>query len=457
MPLPQPRADEDQGDFILRCMADETTVREYPDAKQRRAICQTQWARRDSGLAQRWLASRPLYGLAAGAVELEAGVIKGAAVVAAGEAQGHGFFLDEEFVDDVVHAGNATGDRGLKARFGHPNMSSTALGTFLGRWKHFRRENGAAKADLYLSAAAAETPQGNLRDYVLKLATEDPKAFGASIVFQPGREYQRGPEGEKLREGDNLWDPNAPVCVDLAKLHAADLVDDPAANPDGLLSAFNVRTFAGQMTEFLDTHPKIFELVDQNPGVMDEFLARYREYQSRRQLPAPAADAADGSDNPHSPHGPDGPSRKEIVMAEIATVQELKAEFGDNPEFVIEQLEAQATLEAARAQYKDVQIAELRESLELAQNEMEAANEELAELAAKAKAEADAEAKTKAPAAPQPDAAVAFGGSPEASADFMAAARERQRADGLATLTQAMSLVTREQPELYRRYRESMA
>jgi len=45
MPLPTKRANEKQSKFITRCMGDATMVKEYPDSKQRRAVCQTQWGK----------------------------------------------------------------------------------------------------------------------------------------------------------------------------------------------------------------------------------------------------------------------------------------------------------------------------------------------------------------------------------------------------------------------------
>lgn len=39
MPIPQPRPNEDKNTFIQRCMSNPTMVKEYPDIKQRSAIC----------------------------------------------------------------------------------------------------------------------------------------------------------------------------------------------------------------------------------------------------------------------------------------------------------------------------------------------------------------------------------------------------------------------------------
>lgn len=43
MPLPKPREDEDQSEFISRCMDDDTAKEDYPDREQRLGVCFSQW------------------------------------------------------------------------------------------------------------------------------------------------------------------------------------------------------------------------------------------------------------------------------------------------------------------------------------------------------------------------------------------------------------------------------
>jgi hypothetical protein len=43
MPIPSPKKSEKQGDFISRCMGDETMNKEFPDQKQRSAVCYSQF------------------------------------------------------------------------------------------------------------------------------------------------------------------------------------------------------------------------------------------------------------------------------------------------------------------------------------------------------------------------------------------------------------------------------
>ena len=145
--------------------------------------------------SRKWMSTGYLKSKPTGGINREAGIIEGVKVCTAGEAQGHDVSLDAEFVDTVVRFGNER-KQGLKARFGHPNMCSTALGTFLGRYKNFRKETTtrddgseavAAVADMFMSNEAKETPNGNLYDYVLGLAENEPDMFGTSIVFTPWR------------------------------------------------------------------------------------------------------------------------------------------------------------------------------------------------------------------------------------------------------------------------------
>jgi phage head maturation protease len=49
MPIPKPRSDEDQDEFIGRCMSDETMQSEYPDQEQRAAVCFSQWRGKTAG------------------------------------------------------------------------------------------------------------------------------------------------------------------------------------------------------------------------------------------------------------------------------------------------------------------------------------------------------------------------------------------------------------------------
>lgn len=136
--------------------------------------------------------------------------------------------------------------RGTKVRFGHPGLSSDGVGTYLGRAVNPRLdavtvERGgkavrlrAVRADLHFSeSAGGNNPNGNLREYLLGLAEEDPAALGSSLVVEPEEEVRLNGDGTpQTDQGGNrlppLWRPRA--------IHASDIVDEGAA-VDGLLSA----------------------------------------------------------------------------------------------------------------------------------------------------------------------------------------------------------------------------
>ena len=193
------------------------------------------------------------------------GFIKGITVIREGEAKGHNLFINNSFLDEVVRLGNER-TAGVKARFGHPNICSTALGTYLGRYKNFHKEGDKVLADLYLDASAKSSPKGNLYDYVLQLARTNPDMFGASISFKRGESTFETLENNQKKEFATITD-----------LYATDLVDDPAAT-DGLFETFQHDDLSSQVSLFLDTHPELFSLINKQPDIITEFLIKYNNY-----------------------------------------------------------------------------------------------------------------------------------------------------------------------------------
>ncbi len=289
-------------------------------------------------MSEKWFRSGEYRGAPTGTVKRETGVIEGISVATMGAAKGHGVFLDSEFLDDVVELGNAK-KQGIKMRFGHPNMCSTALGTFLGRAKNFRRVGDVVKADAFLSNTAKETPGGDLYNYVFDIAEKEPDMFGTSIAFTPGDEYKRGKiNGEKYKynfdqnawidaEGDELelHDLTVETFIEIVELHADDFVDDPAAN-DGLFSA---ETIAGELTHFMNENPDILERLAANPQILKaltdhgdktgEFIAKYEEY-ARQTITNKETENVKEED------------QNEEVAVEESNVEAIDAETNDAPD-----------------------------------------------------------------------------------------------------------------------------
>jgi len=43
MPIPNNKKGEEKKDFLGRCMGDQVMAEEFPDSKQRYAVCQSKW------------------------------------------------------------------------------------------------------------------------------------------------------------------------------------------------------------------------------------------------------------------------------------------------------------------------------------------------------------------------------------------------------------------------------
>ena len=164
----------------------------------------------------------------------KSGIIRGASLIAAGEALGHGAWIDSTTLKQVAELGS--GD-GIKVRFTHPSMSGDGLGSYLGRAKNFTVEGGQVFGDVHFSKTSRRE-DGDRGGYVLSLAEEDPAAFGMSIVFdhdltEESRFIQNYSVDDSFESPDVNNVNNFPH-VRLSALHGADFVDEPAANPDGL-------------------------------------------------------------------------------------------------------------------------------------------------------------------------------------------------------------------------------
>jgi hypothetical protein len=127
-------------------------------------------------------------------------VLRGVSVITTGPAKGHGLIVDDQTLAQVVQCAKA---RAVKVKMLHNSDLSQVVGTL----KNFRIEGPKVLADLHLLSSAPA------RDFVLEIAQTMPTAFGLSISFEGT------PDGNLAR------------C---SRLLSVDLVDEPAANPDGL-------------------------------------------------------------------------------------------------------------------------------------------------------------------------------------------------------------------------------
>ena len=209
-----------------------------------------------------YFSSQPVYAAPVASIDRENGIIHGITIAQTGPAKGHGAFLDSTFLVQLVDQAN-TRPHGIKARFGHPNMCSTALGTYLGRFRNYSYSGDKVIADLYLDDTARKSPSGNLFDYVLDMAEKNPDMFGASVAFESNDFETKTETIDGKKETREYFR--------LKELRATDIVDDPAATD----SLFSADSFPGLATQFLDENPQIMELIFSKPDSVTEFLHNY--------------------------------------------------------------------------------------------------------------------------------------------------------------------------------------
>ncbi len=210
----------------------------------------------------RYFSTPPIFSAPVSSIDRENGIIYGVTIAQVGPAKGHNGFVDREFLIQLVDNANSK-PAGIKARFGHPNMCSQALGTYLGRFKNYSYSKDKIHADLYLDNTARISPGGDLFNYILDMAANNPDMFGASIVFEIAESVFLHEEVDgKAVEKEYFR---------LKDLRATDIVDEPAAT-DGLFSADTLPALA---TQFLDDNPLFMDLIFSKPYSLIEFLSNY--------------------------------------------------------------------------------------------------------------------------------------------------------------------------------------
>lgn len=233
----------------------------------------------------RWLRSRPTPGgFSADKVDTENGILYDVVMVEEGPAKGHGVHLESDFITDLIAYDQRTyGDRGIKARFGHPGASDNTMGMQLGFFRNVRKRKSDGKmqaiADLHLLASADLSPERKeMRAWVLSMAQEAPDFIMSSIVFAAGGYYQKKPNGHKVPIADPFSSNTelGDVFVQFGEEGShffTDLVDEGAAT-NNLFSqaAINPHLFIVQAETFLEEHPALKSFIADHPEKVQAFL-----------------------------------------------------------------------------------------------------------------------------------------------------------------------------------------
>jgi hypothetical protein len=138
------------------------------------------------------------------------------------------------------------------------------MGRHLGRLHDVRTVGEQSIGDLHFAKSAHDTPDGDLAEYVMALTEEDPAAAGLSIVFSHDRTAES--EFEERNRNDGAFQSPDPrnesgfYHVRIAELRAADVVDEPAANPGGMFDAVSLPRDADELLSYAagisDTKPQ---------------------------------------------------------------------------------------------------------------------------------------------------------------------------------------------------------
>lgn len=229
---------------------------------------------------ERWFKSNPLpLQFAPDKIDREAGIIRDVVMAQAGPAKGHGVHLEESFIANLIAYDQQNySNTGLKARFGHPSMSNTTMGTQLGYFRNFRQDGEKAVADLHLLESADKSPTSpGMREWMLSMAEEATDFVMSSIVFLHSGHYQYDPEtGARVELDASMFgEPEVKfqnervfVAFDASKGAAhlyTDLVEAGAATDALFSQQFNTDKFAVRTVAWLQENDDILTFIRSNP------------------------------------------------------------------------------------------------------------------------------------------------------------------------------------------------
>lgn len=145
-------------------------------------------------------------------VDADAGIIFGVSVITKGPALGHGLFVDDKTLDQVIELAGA-GQDGVRVKLKHNRKDDNPILATVGSLRQFRRDGDAVRADLHLLKA----DEGYAK--ILEMASKQPRDFGLSLSCDAEAEEK---DGQKV--------------IRLTGIDSVDFTEKPAANPNGLFS-----------------------------------------------------------------------------------------------------------------------------------------------------------------------------------------------------------------------------
>ena len=155
----------------------------------------------------------------AGAINTASASISGVSVITEGDAIGHGVMIDGISLATVKTCAEEYAG-GLKVKMNHGSGADSICGVL----RNFRIDGNQLRADLQLLKNHRDTP------LILEMAETIAESFGLSISFS----------GSVEEIGESMF-------VRCLEIYSCDIVDQPAANPNGLFSVPSVDTSAQAM------------------------------------------------------------------------------------------------------------------------------------------------------------------------------------------------------------------
>jgi hypothetical protein len=235
-------------------------------------------------------------------IDAEKSTIFGVSVITKGIAKGHDLIVDETTLAQVVKCGNGA-KNGIKVKVGH----DSGVEEIVGRLTNFRIEEDKVLADLELLSSSPR------RDFIFEIAQKTPEAVGLSIAFEGKPEAANGQQMAR--------------CT---RLRSVDLVDEPAANPDGL---FEVAVDETPKVESMKDEPKPEAMAAEPPApTVDDRLGALEAAVNEIKAMLASLVAEETSEAPEAPATPEAPAEMaagaafEAVENKILSAVETKFE-----------------------------------------------------------------------------------------------------------------------------------
>jgi hypothetical protein len=238
------------------------------------------------------------------AIDADAGVIRGVAVITAGPARGHmdwangkPLFADATTLQQVMACANEFSG-GLKVKFNH----GSGVGDIVGRLTGFRIDGDVLRADF---TALSSSPH---RDYLFEIASTIPESFGLSISFSGE------PESGEFQS-----------FARCSEIYSADFVDEPAANPNGLFQ---------RGSAVAQSQPKSsLKMEDEKKDPVAEMTAALAALTARLEKLEAASAPAEGAkqEDAMSEDMPEEKLNRIVEKAALAALKTYTAQFGAAP------------------------------------------------------------------------------------------------------------------------------